>query len=83
MGQVPAQHVGNYGTPFGMFHSRTQVSRIRRHKVINLCCVNLSVAVNSPDTLLKVHRVPRQIVIEKNTRKLQVDALASRGGANQ
>ena len=45
--------------------------------------VNLPVAVNAPDTLLQVHRVPRKIMIEKHAGELQIDALAARSSAYQ
>ena len=42
----------------------------------------LAVAVNSPNSLLQIHWIPRQIEIEKNASVLQVDSFATRRSAD-
>ena len=50
---------------------------VRQDKIVNLCRVALTVAMDASDALLQVHRIPRQVEIEKYAGVLQVDALAA------
>ena len=43
----------------------------------------LPVAVNAPDALFDVHRVPRQVEVEQDASELQVDAFTPSGSADQ
>ena len=59
------------------------LDRIDGHKVVDLRRVLLAVTMDTPDALFDVHRIPRQVVVEQDTRELQVDPLASRRRADQ
>ena len=43
----------------------------------------MTIPVDSPDALLDVHRIPRKIKVEENSRKLEVYAFTAGGGADQ
>ena len=56
---------------------------VGQHKVVDLCRVVLSVAVDAADALLHIHRVPRQVEVEQDARELQVDAFTASRRTNQ
>lgn len=56
---------------------------VRKHQIVNLSGVELAVAVDAPDALLQVHRVPRQIEVKEHASVLEVDTFAARCGADE
>jgi hypothetical protein len=46
---------------------------VRKNQVVDFRCVHLTVAVNPPNPLLDVPRVPGQVEVEQDARKLEVD----------
>ena len=56
---------------------------VGRNDVVDLGSVALTVAVDSPDPLLDIHRVPRQIMVEQHAGKLKIDSFSSSRGADQ
>ena len=56
--------------------------RVGQDEVVDLGGVALAVAVDAPDALLDVHRVPRQVEVEQNASVLEVDAFPARRRAD-
>ena len=59
------------------------LDRVGRHEIVDLRRVLLAVTMDAPDPLLKVHRVPGQVVVEQHAGELEVDPLAAGSRANQ